>query len=183
MVEMSMNTMDSNTRSSILHSNPPFDCHRGFESVPSIQQKGPASGPFSIAACRTWHQSTALMGERPESPRFLVAMAHYAPRNREDSFSLSHHARYDRPSPTGRKMAEREGLLGLRPRPSGRRRFAPALSRPLRGLGSNPPFDLHRGFESVPSIQRKGPASGPFSLDGGERGIRTLDGAFDPILP
>ena len=69
-------------------------------------------------------------------------------------------------------LAEREGLLGLRPRPSGRRRCATTICAACGGL-SNHQFDF-LGFESNRTHKLERPHAGALGFIGGEGGIRTL---------
>ena len=64
-------------------------------------------------------------------------------------------------------MAEKEGLFGLRPHPFGAAALCLAFHKLL--VCGRPSY-LDRGFKS-------------YYLNGGEGGIRTLDGATNPILP
>ncbi len=155
--------------------------YRGFEPVNRIQiEKGPTQGPFCI-----WRRGR-------DYSRFALALrAVAATRQRSSARSApcrTSQLNIEGSNPSlGAKntkrphagaflyLAEREGLLTLRARPSGRCRCAATFFGAFRAL-SNQPIE-YRGFESVTRIiHRKRGYEAPFSMNGGEGGIRTLDG-------
>ena len=69
-------------------------------------------------------------------------------------------------------MAEREGLFALRAHPCG----AAGTAGVLRGCAARRTGHLKLGFESGVYDPWKKGRKAPFSMDGGEGGIRTLVG-------
>ena len=88
---------------------------------------------------------------------------------------------YDQPPPIRGKLAEKEGLLGpFGPRPPGPR-FA-RLSRQLRWARLEPDYPSSRvRISRLPAWLSTMLACKPET--GGEGGIRTLEGAINPLLP
>jgi len=70
-------------------------------------------------------------------------------------------------------MAEREGLLGLRPRPAGRRRYATPFCATCGGL-SNHHFETEGSNLITRHNKRKKAPQGDLFTFGGEGGIRTF---------
>ena len=77
-------------------------------------------------------------------------------------------------------MAEKEGLFGLCPHPYGAA-FATLRHSWMLHIHIEPLY-IFLGFECVLNRQKKNRARFFFRY-GGEGGIRTLDGAINPILP